>query len=253
MRRNILLMTATIVPPAGVPNLSRTDPDQRIRDYAKALEWYLGRDRLFDRVVFAENSLAEAPVLREIADRMAPGRVEFASFQGLDHPPEFDRAYGEFKLLDWAMSNSSAILDAKDEAIIWKVTGRYIVGNIEEIVRAAPARFDFYGNYRNWPKRWIDTYLLAWTREGYESLVRDVYHRLKTNVPGIPLGISGEELFRSWLDQPLFHHSRIVKRFSSTPDLRGIRGADGRDYGSDDGWKTRIRGVVRRLAPFIWI
>lgn len=254
MSQNLLLLTATITPPAGVPNLSRTDPVQRMKDYADGLRWYLeGAGEAFDRIVFAENSLSDVSELRAIAEALSPGKVEFVSFQGLDHPPAYDRAYGEFKLLDWAMSNSVAIREAPDDAVVWKVTGRYQVRNAVELVRSAPRGFELYANYRNHPKRWVDTYFLAWTKEGYEALVRDVYHRLKTNVPGVPLGLAGEELFRSWLDQPLFRRRRIVKRFRRTPEIEGVRGADGRQYTSDDGWKIRFRKLALRFAPFLWI
>ncbi|HNY32487.1 MAG TPA: hypothetical protein PKO15_16495 [Fibrobacteria bacterium] len=254
MSQNLLLMTATITPPAGVPNLSRTDPAQRLEDYAQALVWYLdGAGTCFDRIVFAENSLSDVSRLREIAESRFPGKVEFVSFQGLDHPPHFDRAYGEFRLLDWAMSNSVAISQAPTDAVVWKVTGRYQVKNLPELVASSPSGFELYANFRNHPKRWVDTYLLAWTKEGYEALVRDVYHRLKTNVPGVPTGLSGEELFRSWLDQPLFRKRKIQKRFRRTPEIEGIRGADGRSYSSDDGWKIRFRKFALRFLPFLWI
>jgi hypothetical protein len=249
-------MTATIAPPPGVPNLSRTDPAERTRDYQRSLAWYLSLPReIFSRVVFVDNSCSDLSPLRELAAGAgAEDFVEFISFQGLDYPPHFDRAYGEFRLLDHAMSNSKSILSSDPDADrIWKVTGRYIVKNIGAIVDDARSDFELCANFRNWPKRWVDTYFLGWTRDGYEALVRDVYHRLKTNVPGIPQGISGEELFRSWLEQPLFRKRRIVKRFRRAPILEGIRGADGRGYSSDDGWKIRIRTFAGRYLPFIWI
>ncbi len=256
MASNVLLMTATVTPPAGVPNLSRTDPVERIGDYRMSLSWYLSLPRdLFSRIVFVDNSCSDLSALREAAERFDAGeRVEFLSFQGLDYPPHYDRAYGEFRLLDHAMSNSESVRSmGPGPGRVWKVTGRYIVKNIDAIVRSAPTDFELYANFRNWPRRWIDTYFLGWTPEGYEALVRDVYHRLKTNVPGIPLGICGEELFRSWLDQPLFRKRKIVKRFRSTPVLDGIRGADGRNYASDDGWKIRARAMTRKFLPFVWI
>ncbi len=37
----VLLITATISPPEGVPNLARTDPAQRLSDYEWALPAYL--------------------------------------------------------------------------------------------------------------------------------------------------------------------------------------------------------------------
>lgn len=251
-------MTATITPPAGVPNLSRVDPAQREADYLEALRWYIqAAPGVFDRIVFAENSLSDVSRLESACESLAPGLVEFLVFDGLDYPPHFDRGYGEFRLLDHAMSHSPSIVAAAEAdpegTRIWKVTGRYRVRNVAEIVTGAPRRFEFYANFRNWPKRWVDTYFLGWTPEGYEALVRDVYHRLKTNVPGIPYGLSGEELFRSWLEQPLFRRRRIVKRFRSTPDLDGIRGADGRGYSAHEGWKIRLRSILRRVAPFVWI
>jgi hypothetical protein len=39
--RNVLLLTATVTPPPGVPSLQRTNPAERLRDYEEALSFYL--------------------------------------------------------------------------------------------------------------------------------------------------------------------------------------------------------------------
>jgi len=54
---NILLMTATITPRSGVPNLARTDPQKRLQHYENSLKFYLPLlNQGVDSIVFAENS-----------------------------------------------------------------------------------------------------------------------------------------------------------------------------------------------------
>ena len=71
--KNIVVMTATITPPYGAFALARTDPAQRLADYATALRHYLdalGRGA-FELLVFAENSSSDLDPLRAIVTRSA--------------------------------------------------------------------------------------------------------------------------------------------------------------------------------------
>jgi hypothetical protein len=261
---NILLLTATITPKPGVPNLSRVNPQLRLQDYQRALEFYLSMVNVCcEGIVFAENSNSDVSNLQQLVSQYGlSDRVEFLVFDGLDYPSHYDRGYGEFKLIDHAMSHSKMIRkgdESQDQSgdertVIWKITGRYIVKNLIQIILCQPPHFDVYCNCRNYPKHWVDTYFIAWTSAAYETCFRDIYHRLKTNVPGIPAGLSGEELLRSWLDQKLLReHMQFVRRFRVTPDIEGIRGADNRDYSTDDGWKIRLRATLNRTIPWLWI
>ena len=255
--KNLLFLTATITPKLGVPNLKRTDPQQRLQDYAKALEFYLDQIGVCcDGIIFVENSNSDVGPLRSLVEaKNLSDSVEFIVFEGLDYPVHYDRGYGEFRLLDYGMTHSQLIKRFADSrTVIWKATGRYVVQNLSEMIASQPAQFDLYCNYRNYPKHWVDTYFLAWTPQGYETCLRDVYHRLKTNVPGIPQGIAAEELLRSWLDQRFIKtHAKIVRRLRATPDLKGIRGADNSGYNTDNLWKFRFRSAVSRLLPWVWI
>ena len=253
---NILLLTATITPKAGVPNLKRTDPALRLQDYAKALEFYLSHvNQCCDGIVFAENSNSDVSELKALAEKFGvTDQVEFVVFDGLNYPTHFDRGYGEFKLLDHAMTHSQLIKQQEDRTVVWKSTGRYTVKNIAQIIGSQPSQFDVYCNCRNYPKRWVDTYFIAWTPAAYETCFRDVYHRLKTNVPGIPLGIAAEELLRSWIDQRFIqNHIQLVRRFRISPEVEGIRGADNKGYGTDNHWKYTLRRNFSRVFPWIWI
>jgi hypothetical protein len=108
---NILLMTATITPPDHVPFLQRIDPHVRLQDYEKALKFYLSlMNRCIDSIIFAENSNSDVSVLQAIVDQAGVNeQVEFIVFDGLDYPPSYSRAYGEFKLIDYVMNNSQLI------------------------------------------------------------------------------------------------------------------------------------------------
>jgi hypothetical protein len=192
---NVLLLTATIVPKSGTPNLSRADPRQRLSDYMQAMSFYLGEAAgTFDHIVFCENSKADLSELRALvgAQGWAPA-VTFYSNDG-DYPAHYDRGYGEFKLIDEAMATVEALQGGSK--VIWKITGRYVVSNIAKLVRQTKLPFDLACNYRNHPKSWVDTYLMAWTPDGYERHLRGAFEHLKANVPGHVPGTAAEEMLR---------------------------------------------------------
>ncbi|MCQ3976716.1 MAG: hypothetical protein DPW09_25080 [Anaerolineae bacterium] len=136
----ILLLSATVIPPSHVPNLVLTDPGLRLLDYERALAFYLTLiGKGVDYIVFAENSNADISRLHELVHRNGlQDRVELISFYGLDYPAEYGKGYGEFKLVDYAMSNSRLLSAEMSKAVIWKVTGRYVVKNLSEVIRQRP-------------------------------------------------------------------------------------------------------------------
>ena len=97
---NVLLLTATITPPAGVPLLARTDPKARLQDYEKGLQFYLQFiNKGIDAIVFAENSNSDVSTLKNIVTQSGlQDAVEFLVFGGLDYPPSYGRAYGNLNL-----------------------------------------------------------------------------------------------------------------------------------------------------------
>jgi len=165
--RNVLLLTATVTPPSGVPALQRTDPAQRLRDYEDAFAFYLPMvGTTFESIVFAENSASDISSLRQMVARSGgdTSRVDFLSFYGLDHPAAYGRGYGEFKLVDHAM-NSAPLL--RDDAFVWKCTGRYKIANIVDLVRSRPANADIYCHFRDFPCRLCELFLLSFNRHGF--------------------------------------------------------------------------------------
>jgi hypothetical protein len=234
----------------------RADPALRLADYERALRFYLKLlNGSVGGILFVENSNSDVGTLRAIADEAGAGdKVEFVVFDGLDYPPSYDRGYGEFKLLDHAMEHSQLVRDslASDpETKIWKVTGRYIVNNLSNIIKTSPKEFDFYCNCRDLPKPLTDMYLLAWNRRGHEVCIKDSYHALKIT-PETPPGMVPEELYRQYLDK-VGGNVRTTRRLRLTPFLVGYRGGDNKQYSVENLWKYRVRNSARIVAPWLWI
>ncbi|MEQ8178796.1 MAG: hypothetical protein RIA10_10745 [Amphiplicatus sp.] len=246
--RNILLMTSTIAPKAGTFALKRADPADRLNDYVKALTFYAGETRrgVFDALVYVDNSGHSLEALRDAAARAGVAeKAEFVSYEA-DLPVEFSRYYLEAHLLIEAM-NRSAVLRAAGEAAIWKVTGRYIVENVAEIVRTQPASFDLYLNLRNSPERVVDFFLAAFRKDAFWKTVgRDIEDYRTTE--------AGEKILRRKIDDGAFSELRIVPRLVRTPKVFGVRGFDGASYGGlKHQAKFYLRAAANRALPWLWI
>lgn len=253
MSQNILLMTATITPPSGVPELSRVNPALRLHDYGKALEFYLPLlNRCIDKIIFVENSNSDIHSLQAIVDRYGHNQeVEFIVFYGLDHPPQYGRAYGEFKLIDYAMENSTIIKNCYPDATVWKVTGRYIIRNIPKIIARKPTNFDVYCNFRTVPKPWADMFLMGWSLDGYHQFIKGIYSKLMSSYDVSPL--HPEEVFIHLLSD---HAGKInlKRRINPAPVIDGIRGSDSQNYlAGKNRLKTYARLAGRILLPWLWI
>jgi hypothetical protein len=251
MSSNVLLLTATIQPPAGMPALARTDPALRLNDYLRTLSFYVGLlGRCFDAIVFAENSASDLSPLRErVRASGAEDRVEFVSFHGLDFPPSYGRGYGEFKLVDHAMAHSAFL--GGDDRVVWKCTGRYLIKNLDRIVLDPPPHFDIYCHLRDYRYKLCELYMLAWNKKGYETAIRGVYPKLRNDTQGYH--VIEETLFRTWIEG-LRREARIVPRFRHVPLIEGTRGWNNSPY-SDSPWDAKI--LIRRIAlnflPWLWI
>lgn len=246
----ILLMTATVTPPANASKLSRTDPIERLGDYERALQFYIGKmtENRFNSIVFVDNSNSDISRLRFVADQSdCSSRIEFISFDGLNYPQEYGRAYGELRLIDYAMSTSNKIRLADPDELVWKVTGRYIILNIKKLVEPRNNAV-MYCHCRDFPRRWADMYLIGWKKNSYMSTFGGVADRIKES---IDISRSSEEEFRQVVDERS-RTENVVRRFSEAPKILGVRGWDNMSY-KHGGLKDYIRRSVERFIPWIWI
>jgi len=125
-----LLLTAT-VHVRSTAMTARTDPGQRLADYAAALGFWL-RVGGIDRIVFCENSGADLAPLQRIAAQLAPARrVEWVGFTGAALDPARGKGLGEAQIIEHALAESESL---RGEGYVLKATGRYTVPNIAQVL-----------------------------------------------------------------------------------------------------------------------
>jgi hypothetical protein len=245
--QRILLMTSTIAPAAGVHALKRVDPLERLSDYQRALGFYLellARGDI-DSIVYVDNSGYDLGSLRALVARAGLQQgVEFISYRS-DVPPQHNRLYLEGHLIEHFLCTSKK-LKANPGATVWKVTGRYIVRNFGRIVRHCEANGDqdVSLNFRNYPYRVVDFYLVGFKVPAYRRLIGERLEEFK----GLE---DGEKTLRRILDDA--QGMKILRRLP-VPRLEGTRGWDGSPYGGPvDSLKYYVRAAGAILMPSVWI
>jgi len=246
-----LLMTATITPPPGA--VRRSDPRVRMNDYLSSLQFHLSLpSRLFNRLIFVDNSASDLSPLEELVTSTGHEKlVELISFSGNDHPPAYGKAFGEFKLLDFALTHTS-ILSERDT--FWKISGRLQCLNIGDMLGAAPRRYDVMCDLHNvqtfglgrCPFRpWMDLRLFSCTVSAYQRLFRGTYEAAKS-------GFSPGHLYQVVLDARSY--LEIVPRFPREPHIAGFSGRFDTDYDSGSlRVKRLVRAALRRTFPRVWL
>jgi hypothetical protein len=247
-----LIMSATLVPPTLA--VARSDPADRLRDYLDALRYYLSLpNSVIDRIVFVDNSNGDIAPLAELAQSQPHEKdVDLISFAGNDHAYQLGKAYGEFKLMDYGLANTS-LFGADD--IVWKTTGRLKFLNLEAMTRRCRTlSFDVLCDLHNVP--WVgsgdwrdhqnmDLRVFAFRMRAYDAILRDLWRHRE-------LGFDARFMYQRMRQaHPGF---RVVPRFPLQPQLQGISGRHQRDYRStSQRAKDALRGAARRITPWLWL
>ncbi len=238
MMQHIVLLTATIRPKPGQQLLKVVDVESRLDDYKQALAFY---SKLLDRsvihkVVFVENSNYDLSNLQHCFNHP---NIEWLGFYGLDYPEHYHRGYGEFKLIDYAFEHATALKTITEQDIVWKITGRYIIENLSNMIRFSPPQLDFYCNKR---RNWVDMEIMAWSKEGYQKLIK---HICKTFASGkAPELILAERMLMPT------DGLRVVDSFFWLPLIVGRRGTDGGQFVKKN---KRYKFFIKQAAKLIML
>lgn len=123
-----ILLTATINPSTTFL-LKRRDPIIREGDYLSTLE------KLFHSVpypiVFCENSNYQSEKITSIFKKNDWRPCELIQYSEAPFPVQRGKGYGEMRIIKYAMEHSSIL---KESDFIIKITGRYCVENLKEII-----------------------------------------------------------------------------------------------------------------------
>lgn len=250
-----IVMTATITPNQNTPLLARSDPSLRMQDYLRALQFYVNcSNEHVKGILFIDNSNSDLSPLEKLVEASATSKkVELISFNGNDHPAEYGKGYGEFRLLDYGLRQSSTL---KSEDRFWKVTGRLIVTNIEELIRTSPKNFELYCDLRDVPfighalggNQWMDLRLFGCSVAAYDDIFREIYIEFNQT----HLSVSPEQVIFPKINNLV--QKNIHKRFYIQPRLEGFGGHKNVSYQSKGYiFKEGIRSITRTVAPWIWL
>jgi hypothetical protein len=247
-----LIMTATLVPPVSA--VARSDPAERLRDYLDALAFYLTLPaKTIDRILLVDNSAADIGPIVELARKSAHDKhVEVISFAGNDHSPARGKAWGEFKLMDYGLANTTLF---GPEDIVWKTTGRLKFLNLPETARMlAGGDYDLVCDLHNVPwvgsgawrdNRYMDLRVFTFRLKVYDAVFRNTWQE---RLDGY------DAKFMYGLALAARENYRVIPRFPLQPRLQGVSGRHLRDYGAgSQRMKDDVRGVLRRVAPWFWV
>jgi len=247
-----LLISATLAPPAAA--VARADPKARLVDYRCALHFYLSLpNSVIDRILFIDNSDSDITPLVDMA-RCLPHEkdVELISFQGNDHPYQRGKAYGEFKLMDYGLANTTLF---EPDDIVWKTTGRLKFLNLPEMIaRCSRLHFDILCDLHNVPwigsGKWshyhnMDLRVFAFRMRAYDAILRDLWRSREVGLDA--------EFFYHWMLKE-YRSFRIIRRFPLQAKLQGISGRHQRNYRShSQRAKDTVRGAFRQITPWLWL
>jgi hypothetical protein len=248
-----LVMTATVSPPAGMPDVARNDPETRLFEYKRALKFYLSASDRIQQVVILENSGFNLTEFHDLRDEVNVRK----SFRALNTLPSYDfsrgKGYGEFMMIDegikWLLREGFV----QDRSIIWKVTGRLIVNNINQLIGSMPTRSELYCDLRSVPliggslggNYWMDLRVFAISVREYMETLAGKY-RLGS--------VLEQEFFPIILARIKESQTTITPRFMIQPHIIGVSGFSNKSYtGFSYRAKSTLRAVTRTFLPGLWL
>ena len=243
LMKKILLLTATIRPKAEQPGLVIFNEDVRLKEYAAALDFYINllNKGVLDAVIFAENSGYD---LSQLKKRFSCSKVEWVSCFDLNYPKEYHRGYGEFRLIDFAHKKSEILASASQADFVWKISGRYIIKNVETMIYMSKKAADLHGHFT---ENWVELSVLGWTKLGYDAFIKGKWELFSSGMA--PELILAKELVFLKKNNP---ELSVISRYQWPPLLIGRRGSDGSSY---QGRFYQFRHAARVIAVLIrrWV
>lgn len=247
MPKNILILTATISPPADAPGVVRLDPLLRIQDYISALDYYMNFTDVIDEIVFVDNSgysldAIETRFSKQIFDR----RLLVVQTFGNDFPPDYGRCFGEMMILDYVMSSKTNSWDR--DTVFWKITGRYKLINFRKVIQTRPSDVDLYMDLRLTRRsRWADMRVFSWTKAGYDSILLGNSSKLREDLRERR---PGEEAAYDLVSNREKDESiTVCNCFATEPKLDGVRAFDNKNWNAG---RQRFVALIRQMQRSIF-
>lgn len=172
-KKMLLIITACIIVDEGVPYVSIINTEERLHDYIETIKWAINLSP-FVSIVFCDNSNFDFNKIKKTKDILLENasekgkRLELLSFKGdVDKVKNRGKGYGEGEILEYVFNNS---ILAQGVSEYWKITGRLIVDNINEITMDKQNMFVYSPIYKNW-----DTRFYKLSKDAYDKCIKYAY------------------------------------------------------------------------------
>ncbi len=172
----VLLITSSI-DPDNFNFVGRKGSEVREKDYIKAINFY---KELRLPVVFIDNSNFHSKAIQNILDQFIDS--EYLFFKSIDSHK--GKGHGELEILNFAFDHSNLI---KDDSVVVKVSGRYIIENLGNILNAIShlETVHFCNFSRNFS--WVDTRLMIYNKFFFNNYFNPTCIRFLDELNGIYL------------------------------------------------------------------
>lgn len=150
MKKSFIILFTSTISPGDYNFVGRKDVDCRLKDYLKAFNFYFD---LGFKIFWIDNSGYDLSFLDTFSNVSYFSFLSTESYKGKGH--------GELEIMSKAFSSYENI---NDETIVIKISGRYIIENLEDLVSQFKDLENFH--YCNFSRNfyWTDTRLLVLNR-----------------------------------------------------------------------------------------
>lgn len=257
-KKNFVLVMSAAVDPNGMTGLSSPESlKNREQQYIDTLKFYV-QCQAIEKILFVENSNWDLGRLKSAVNNSP--KVTWLSLDLNNYPREYGKGYGEMLLMDRA---AVFVRDEMKETLIYKVTGRFPILNIEKMIiefsKREPLKFsiDILNNplyrFTRIPAESSRTIIYAIDCDFYMQYVYQEYeHNRKKYTGAEPL------MYEIW--RRTRHIVGVYARFRHEPQLSG--GGGGRNWhwwtaNNYSGVLARIKRGIRQFLrwaiPWLWV
>lgn len=233
-----MVLTASVNPKGMYVKVA--DSQTRLQQYLRAVAALLDTPSpIVDGITLIENTGADLTPFHELAakNNRYGKKVEFLGLNLNDYPLEYGIGYGEFRLLDAGIQQSTFI---GPETYLVKLTGRLIVRNLVSILSRIPTGMDMVADmqaYKDPSNGWVESRLMVIAQPFYMGKIVGMYHLVNGTK-----GVAAEHcLYQVVRNSP---GAKIIPRLPREPQWVGYSGSTGMRY---DSLSMRLRHPPRVL------
>jgi len=218
----VLLLTGAIdIEGRNVPSTTIVDINERLLQYIYSIDYAISNYRTISEIVFCENTnfTYDYSILKEKALRNGK-KLEIISFTGdYSNIQLKGKGFGEGEIIKYALKNSGILRNCD---VFFKLTGRLIVKNMDEIVASTLSENGFIYHPKmiyQIPKDHIETFFYKVNKALYTKYLINAHQEV-------------DESRFQYLEHIFFEQLSLleIRSFKVVPLISGFSGTSGNPY-----------------------